>query len=62
MAQSVKYLTLDLAQVMILQFHESKPCKGLCAVSAEPVWDSVSPSLCPSPARVLILSKLINKL
>ena len=47
--QSVKRPTL--AQVMISRFLSSSPESGsvLTAQSLEPVSDSVSPSLCPSP-------------
>ena len=56
-AQSVKRLTL--AQVMISQFVISSPALGsvLKAWSLEPASDSVSLSLCPSPARTLSLSQ-----
>ena len=59
-AQSVEPLTL--AQVMISRFMSSSPASGsvLTAQSLEPALNSVSPSLCPSPARALSLSK-INK-
>ena len=60
MAQSVKRPTS--AQVMISPCVSSSPASGsvLTAQSLEPVSDSVSPSLCPSPAHALSLSK-INK-
>ena len=56
MAQSVKHLTL--AQVMISCFVSSSPVLGsvLTAQNLEPASDSVSPSLCPSPAHALSLS------
>ena len=56
MAQSVKHP--PLAQIMILQFMSSSPTSGsvLTAQSLEPVSDSVSPSLCPSPTQTLSLS------
>ena len=62
MAQSVKCLTL--AQVMISQSVSSSPASGSVptARSLEPALDSVSVSrslsLCPSPTRVLSLSKI----
>ena len=62
MAQLVKHLTL--AQDMISQFVSSSPRYSfvLTAQSLEPVSDSVSPSLCPSPAHALSLSPAkINK-
>ena len=45
MAQSVKRLTLDLSSGHDLVVHEFKPHVGLWADSAEPAWDSLSPSL-----------------
>ena len=41
-AQSVKHPTA--ARVMISQFVGLSPRLGLCADSAEPAWDSLSPS------------------
>ena len=63
-AQSVKYLTVDLSSGHDLKACEFKPCTGLCANGMESAWDSVSSSLCPSPAYALShsLSKQINKL
>ena len=52
------------AQVMISPVPEIRPQVGLCVDSAEPVWDSLSPSLCPSPARArarLLSFSKINK-
>ena len=52
-AQSVKCLILDFGSGHDLTGHESEPCVGLCADSAEPAWDSLSPSLsAPPPALV----------
>ena len=58
MAQSVKRLTW--AQVTISRSVSSSPVLGsvLMAQSLEPPSDSVSPSLCPSPACALSLSKI----
>ena len=55
-AQSVKRLIS--AQVMISWLVSSSPTSGsvLTAQILEPVSDSVSPSLCPSPAPALSLS------
>ena len=55
-AQSVKHPTS--AQVMISRFVSLNPASGsvLRAQSLEPASDSVSPSLCPSPAHALSLS------
>ena len=61
-AQLVKRPTS--AQVMISQSVSSSPALGsvLTAQSLEPVSDSVSPSLCPSPVYALSLSvSKINK-
>ena len=44
-AQSVKHLTLGFCSGHDLMVHEFKPRIGLCADSAEPAWDSLSPSL-----------------
>ena len=46
---------LILAQVMISQVRGFKPCVGLCVDGAEPSWDSLSPSLCPSPTHTHML-------
>ena len=55
-AQVVEHPTS--AQVMISRLTSSSPASGcvLIAQSLEPASDSVSPSLCPSPTRVLSLS------
>ena len=61
-AQSVKRPTS--AQVMISPSVSSSPVSGsvLTAQNLQPVSDSVSPSLCPSPVHVLSLSvSKINK-
>ena len=61
-AQSVKHPTL--AQVIISRSVSSSPASGsvLTAQSLEPVSDSVSLSLCPSPVHALSLSvPKINK-
>ena len=53
-------IRLTSAQVMISQFVGSSPTSGsvLTAQSLEPASDSVSPSLCPSPARALFYLSL----
>ena len=58
MAQLVKGPTLDFGSGHDLTIHELNPTSGsvLTAWSLEPVSDSVSPSLCPSPAHALSLS------
>ena len=45
MAQSVKRLTLDFDSCHDLTVGEFEPRVRLCADSAEPAWDSLSPSL-----------------
>ena len=56
-AQSAECLTL--AEAMISWFVGSSPTSGpvLISQSLEPVSDSVSPSLCPSPTHALSLSQ-----
>ena len=46
-AQSVKHVTLDFSSGQDLMVREVEPHIG--AVSAEPAWDSLSPSLLLSP-------------
>ena len=57
--QVAKRLTLDLGSGHVLMVHEFKPCIRLCTDGTEPLWDSVSPSLCSSPACVHSLN--VNK-
>ena len=61
-AQSVERLTL--AQVVISRFVGLSHASGsvLTAQSLEPASDSVSPSLCPSPAHALSLSLSLSKI
>ena len=59
MTQSVKHLTLDFSSGHDITVHEFEPHIGLCADSAEPAWDPLSPSLSASP--LLSLSKIKNK-
>ena len=61
MAQSVERPAS--AQVTISRFVSLSPASGsgLMAQSLEPASDSVSPSLCPSPAGTLSLSVSIKK-
>ena len=62
MAQSVKYLTLDLGSGHGLRTGGINPHVGLYDNSAGPAWDSLSPlSLCLSPAHALPLSLKVNK-
>ena len=57
MAESVGHLTLDFSSGHDLAVQEFEPCMGPHAGSVESAWDSFSPSLCPSPAHALSLSK-----
>ena len=50
MAQLVKYPTLDFGSGHDFVVCEFEPLVGLCADSVEPPWDSLSLSLCLSPA------------
>ena len=56
-AQLVKHLTLDFGSGHDLRVHEIEPHIRLCTDSTEPAWDSLSLSLCPSPAYSLSLSQ-----
>ena len=53
-AHLVKHLTFDLSSGHDLTVPEIEPCIRLCADSTEPAWDSLSPSLCPSPTPIKI--------
>ena len=55
-AQTVKHVTLDFGSGHDLEVREFEPCIELCADSAEPDWDSLSPSLFAPPVLVLSLS------
>ena len=56
-AQLVKHCTVGLGSGHDLTVCEFEPCMGLCAEGMEPAWDSVSPSLCSSPACAVSQSK-----
>ena len=58
--QSVEHLTLDLGSGHHLMICEFEPCMELCPDGMEPAWDSVSPSLCPTPTCACSLSKIIH--
>ena len=45
MAQLVKHPILGFGSGHDLTVHKFEPCVGLCADSAEPAWDSLSPFL-----------------
>ena len=57
-AQSAKRPTLDFCSGQDLTVREFEPHIGLCADSAEPAWDSLSPSLSAPP---LLVRALKNK-
>ena len=57
MAQSVKCLTLDFSSGHDLTVQGFEPCIGLCTDSAEPAWDSLSPSPYVPSLHILSLSK-----
>ena len=61
MIQSVKYPTVDLSSGHDLTVHGIEPHIGLCTDTAEPAWDSLSPSLSAPPLFSLSLSKRIHK-
>ena len=53
MAQSFKRPPLDLGSGHDLTVGESEPCVRLHTVSAEPAWDSLSPTLTvPPPLKI----------
>ena len=62
MAQLVKLLTLDFGSGHGLAVREIKPHVGLCALSIEPVWDSLSPSLSAPPPPVLTGSLSLSEI
>ena len=55
MAQSVKQLTLDFGSGHDLMVREFEPHIRLSAVSTEPAWDPLSPSLSAPPPLMLFL-------
>ena len=61
MAQSVELLTLDFGSGHDLTSCELESRIQLCADSAEPAWDSLSPSLFVLPLLRLALSLSQNK-
>ena len=56
----VKRPTLDFGSGHDLLVRGIEPLVGLCADSVEAAWDSVSSSLCPSPAHTLFPPLKIN--
>ena len=60
MAQSVKHPALDLGSGHDLTVREFGLHLGLRADGAEAAWDSVFPSLCPSPTCVCSLSLALS--
>ena len=61
MAQPVKCPTLDFGSGHDLTVREFESHVRLWADSAEPAWDSLSPSLAAPPVLSLALSLKINK-
>ena len=57
MAQSDEHPTLDFGSGGDPMVCEFEPHVGLCADSTEPAWDSLSLSLCLSPACACSLSR-----
>ena len=55
MAQWVKHPTLDFGSGHDLLVRGIEPRVGLCTDSAEPAWDSLSPSLSASPSFTISL-------
>ena len=51
-AWSLEHLTLDLSSGHDVTVREFEPRIRLCAVSVDPAWDSLSPSL-PAPPRLV---------
>ena len=61
MAQSVKHPILDCGSSHDLMVCGIEPRIGLCADSAEPAWDSLSPSLSAPLPLMLSLSFSVSK-
>ena len=61
MANQGAWVTLDFHSGHDLTVQEFEPHIGICADGAEPAWDALSLSLCPSPAHVISLSLSNNK-
>ena len=62
MAQSIKLPTLGFGSGHDLRVGKFETHIGLCIDSAEPAWNSLSSSLCPSPTHMHMHSLKINKL
>ena len=60
-AQSVRQPTLDFDSGHDLTVCGIEPCLELCTDNTEPAWDSLSLSLCPSPAGSLPLSLSLSQ-
>ena len=56
--QSVKRPPPGFSSGHDLTVREFEPCIGLFTDSVEPAWESVTPSLCPSPTLSLKINKL----
>ena len=59
--ESYAGMTLDLGSGHDLTVYGFEPRVGLCADSVEPVWNSLSPSLCPSPTHMSTLSPSLSR-
>ena len=60
-AQLVKCQILGFGSGYDLMVSEIEPHMGLYLGSVEPTWDSLSLSLCPSPAHTLYISLKISE-
>ena len=60
-ARSVKCPTLDFGSGHDLIVRGFEPHIGLCAVSAEPAWNSISPPLSAPPLLLCLSLALSNK-
>ena len=61
-AQSVEHPTLHFSSGHQLVVHGSEPCVGFHTDSAEPAWDSLSPSLSASPHSCYLTLSLFFKI
>ena len=59
--QSVEHPTLDFGSSHDLMVHGIKPHVRLCTDSAEPVWDSLFPSLTAPPSLKISKQRFFSK-
>ena len=59
MAWWVGHLTPGFGSGQDLMVPKTELCVGLCADSAEPAWDSLSPSLSAPPQLVLVHMRML---